>query len=164
MSPSVTPTVAPSTGPTPAEEDTVGGVNYCDTFIAVAPDSTATHAEIPPLRAGKPTIARIQFAMIHEDPYRYTSEDVLFASSPEGRHLDDSINEDDRLQLQARFFEAPRACLRASPLPKRFGWGLHFDRRGRVAVYGVDSDGYRDFVADPTLQQLAAMRSRRSRG
>lgn len=141
----------------------MGGVTYRDTFIAVAPDSTAKRAEIPPLRAGRPTIARMQFEMLRERPYRYTSEDVLFGSSPEGRDLEGSIDEDERLRLQANFFAAPRACLRASPLPKRFGWGLRFDSQGRIAVYGVDSEEYRDFVADPRLRQLAALRSRRSR-
>lgn len=56
------------------------GVNYRDTLIPAAPDSTAERGELPPLRAGKPTVARLQFELIHDHPYLYTSEDVHFAT------------------------------------------------------------------------------------
>lgn len=45
--------------------------------------------------------------------------------------------------LREQFFAASRACLRASPLGKRHGWGLHFDSAGRVALLDRDSDLYR---------------------
>jgi uncharacterized protein DUF6157 len=157
----VTSLFHPLRNPKP-EGEAVSGVNYRDTVIAVARDSVARHGEIPPLRAGKPTVARLQFEMIHEHPYQYTSEDVLFATSAEGRGLDGSLDDGRRLAMRLAFFEKPRACLRASPLAKQFGWGLHFDSHGRVAAYGVESEEYRRLLADPTLRQLEAMRSRRA--
>lgn len=142
--------------------EVVQGVNYRDTFIAIAPDSPVTRGEVPPLRSGRATVARLQFEMIHECPYSYTSEDVLFATSAEGRSLDDGLDEDERRRLQLAFFDKPRACLRASPLAKQFGWGLHFNSDARVGAYGVDSDEYQKLLADPALRHLTAMRTRRS--
>ena len=52
--------------------------NYVDTFIAVAPDSRAVTAEAPPSDPENPSIAARQFALLHEHPYEFTSDDVLF--------------------------------------------------------------------------------------
>jgi len=30
----------------------------------------------------------------------------------------------------------PHPCLRASMLPKRYGWGVHYDGNGRITLYG----------------------------
>jgi hypothetical protein len=32
-------------------------------------------------------------------------------------------------------------------LPKKYGWGLHFDAEGRIALVAVESDYYKAFVA-----------------
>ncbi|WP_298711512.1 DUF6157 family protein [Micrococcus sp. 2A] len=37
------------------------------------------------------------------------------------------------------FFAKSQACLRASPLGKRHGWGLHHDAEGRVALVPLGS-------------------------
>lgn len=62
------------------------------------------------------------------------------------------------------FFARPQACLRASPLPKTYGWGLHFDATGRVALYAVESPEYKRFIEDESISHLKAMRSRRASG
>jgi hypothetical protein len=58
--------------------------------------------------------------------------------------------------------------LRASDLGKKYGWGIHSDSQGRVALYSCDSDTYAalengEDPADPdvTVTTLAAMRSSR---
>ncbi len=56
----------------------------------------------------------------------------------------------------------PSACLRASSLAKRFGWGIHADAEGRVAIYAVDSKRYQAFARDPAIAQVRAMRSKRA--
>ena len=52
--------------------------------------------------------------------------------------------------------------MRASPLGKRFGWGVHADAEGRIAIYAVDSKRYQALAADPELTQVRAMRSKRA--
>lgn len=59
--------------------------NCFNTFIQVAEDCPARTGEEPPLRAGKPTVACLQYGMIAKAPYKYTSDDVIFATSASGR-------------------------------------------------------------------------------
>jgi hypothetical protein len=65
--------------------------------------------------------------------------------------------------MREQYFSEPRACLRASPLPTAYGWGLHFDAEGRITLHAVDSADYARLAEDPALTQLRAMRSSRSR-
>ena len=52
--------------------------NYYDTFIEVADDSPAKEGEVPPSKNETPTLASLQFKMIYEHPYHFTSDDVVF--------------------------------------------------------------------------------------
>ena len=52
--------------------------NYSDTFIQVATDSKAKSAIVPVEKGGKETIASLQYKLIVNNPYKYTSDDVLF--------------------------------------------------------------------------------------
>ena len=64
-----------------------GVVGYTNTFIAVAEDCRAATGEVPLARAGDPTVASAQYAMLAA-PGRWTQEDVLLASSPQVRGQD----------------------------------------------------------------------------
>jgi hypothetical protein len=87
--------------------------------------------------------------------------DVQFAVHLARSGLSPAEQTAQRESLQRAFFSKPRACFRASPLPKKFGWGVHYDADGRLAIYAVESDDYRRLTNDPSLKQLAAMRSSR---
>ncbi|MGZ3352581.1 MAG: DUF6157 family protein, partial [Xanthobacteraceae bacterium] len=135
--------------------------NSSNTFIGVADDCPASSARIPPERSGKPTVATLQYAMIKGAPYTYTSDDVVFATSAAGRALGDGVVEAERQEAREQFFSRGQACLRASALGKTFGWGVHSDAHGRVAIFAVDSPEYRRLAADPRIKQVKAMRSKR---
>lgn len=75
-----------------------------------------------------------------------------------GRDLD----ADERRAAEDAFLATPQPCFRASPLPTTHGWGVHCDHEGRIALVGVDTAEYRRLANDPTLTQLAAMRSKRA--
>lgn len=137
-----------------------GVVGYTNTFIAVAEDCRAATGEVPMERAGGPTVASTQYAMLAAAPGQWTQEDVLLASSPQVRGRD--IDEAELRGLRQEYFSQPRACLRASPLPKSFGWGLHYDADGRITLHGVDSPEYAQLSSDASLTQLRAMRSSRA--
>ncbi len=134
-------------------------VGYTNTFIRVAEDCRATTGEVPPERGGAPTVAGVQYAMLAAAPGRWTQEDVLIASAPGVRGLD--LDGDELERRKAEYFAEPRACLRASPLGKTYGWGLHYDADGRITLHAVGSESYERLAADPTLTQLRAMRSKR---
>ena len=133
---------------------------YANTFISVAEDCRATTGEVPPARGAGPTVAGVQHAMLAGEPGRWTQEDVLIASAPGVRGRTDLTSEELE-RFTAEYFAEPRACLRASPLGKTYGWGLHYDAEGRITLHAVGSESYARLAADPELTQLRAMRSKR---
>lgn len=132
--------------------------NYYNTFIEVAEDCPTGAAEIPPLREGKPpTVARLQFDLVAEAPYQHTSDDLIFATHATRNGIADA----DLAAARETFFSKGKACLRASPLAKRYGWGIHHDADGRVALVPAGSDEYDRLAADPDIAHVKAMRSKR---
>jgi len=132
--------------------------NYASTFIQVADDCPVTEAEVPRAKADKATVASLQYDLLAAKPYELTSDDLLFEVHATRRGVTDS----DREQARNAFFAKSQACLRASPLGKRYGWGLHHDEHGRVALVGLGTEEYARLAKDDTLKQLKAMRSKRA--
>lgn len=130
--------------------------NSPNTFIAVAPDSTRTLALPPPERA-TPTVAQLQFELLIEAPYRHTSDDVIWTTQATRTGIDPA---DPR--ARADFFRRGQPCLRTSPLTRRYGWGVHADHEGRVALIAIDDPNYARLSADQALTQTQAMRTRRA--
>jgi hypothetical protein len=52
--------------------------NYQNTLIEVAADCPVGKAEILPIKGTTQTVANIQFEMISKNPYKFTSDEVLF--------------------------------------------------------------------------------------
>ena len=136
----------------------MGTTNYASTFIQIADDCPVDEAEAPPESAKGPTIASLQHALIAAHPYEYTSDDVLF----ETYAVRNAIPVEERAAARAAFFARDQACLRASPLGKRWGWGIHSDEEARVALVPLGSDEYEEKAGDESLTQLKAMRSKRA--
>ncbi|GAA1303284.1 hypothetical protein Psi02_80250 [Planotetraspora silvatica] len=138
-------------------------LHYYDTLIAVADDCPVDGAVVPALRGGKETVAVIQFEMISGAPGGLTQEDVLFETWLR-RQESDVPSAFERAELRARFFSRSQACLRASPLPKKYGWGLLFDTAGRVTLCPMGSVEYQEIIAGEVLgiTVLKAMRSKRA--
>lgn len=129
--------------------------NYKDTFIAIADDCPAASGEIPPAKADTKTVANMQFDLISKNPYKYTSDDILFQVFATRNGLPESAYKEAREQ----FFSKGQACFRASPLTKRYGWGVHSDKDGKIAIYGVESAVYKKFITDKTMTVVKAMKS-----
>ena len=129
--------------------------NYENTFIAIADDSPAAQAEVPPIKANAKTVANIQFEMLNKNPYKFTSDDVLFQVYAERNDLSESELEEARKM----FFSKGQPCFRASPLTKRYGWGIHNNQEGKIAMYGLGTDEYERFLNDKGLKVVKAMKS-----
>lgn len=131
--------------------------NYHNAFIEVAPDCPVDVAERPPARGAGPSVAELQFRLLTERPYELTSDELLF----EVHAIRQGVDPADRDAERERFLARSQACLRASPLPKRYGWGVHHDDAERVALVAVESPEYARLRDDPALEHRAAMRSSR---
>lgn len=127
---------------------------YRNTFIQVSEDCPAPIATEPPPGG----LAGLEFSLLADAPYRYTQDELQFATYLAHKKIPESEND----QARKEYFSKPHACLRASPLAKRWGWGFHFDEKGKVALVGLGSPEYQAFLADKALQQLKGMRNKRA--
>jgi hypothetical protein len=127
----------------PARAADQHSVDYFDTFIAVAPDSAAESATSPPTKPETPSIAARTHSLIAGNPYGLTSGDVIFTVWADRR----DIPQKDRAAARTEFYSKGQPCLRSSDLGKRYGWGIHSDAEGRVALYPVDSPEYAAFAS-----------------
>lgn len=129
--------------------------NYYDAFIEVAEDCPVKKAEIP----GKEgSVANLQYIMLHKNPYKHTSDDVLFGVYASRNNIAKSKLK----QEKEKFFSKGQPCFRSSSLTKRYGWGVHSDSEGKIALVPVDSKKYKQFKNDEKLKHLKAMRSKKA--
>lgn len=134
----------------------IHSTNYSNTFIEVAEDCPAIAGEIP--QEGKQkSIAVLQYEMLINSPYQYSSDDVLFTVNAIRKDIPEANWQKER----EFFFSKGQACFRASPLTKRYGWGVHSDHKGRIALFGRESQKYQQFIEDSTVAKVRAMRSKR---
>lgn len=105
----------------------------------------------------KKTIGEIQFELLYRNDYKYTQEEVLFETHM--RHKE--IPESERAAEKEAFFAKSQACMRTSPLGKKYGWGLHFNEDGYVKLVAVESDEYQEFANQKNLTITSAMKSKR---
>lgn len=131
--------------------------NYENTFIEAAEDSPAIVGEIPKVKGDTKTVAASQFEIISKNPYKFTSDDVLFQVFADKNALTKS----EYAAAIEQFFSKGQACLRASPLTKRYGWGVHNDKDGKIALYGIETPEYQKFLKDKNLKVVKVMRTSR---
>lgn len=130
--------------------------NYQNTFIEVAEDSLISESKIPPEKKEK-TMANLQYEIILKNPYKYTSDDIIF----ECYSIKNAITKREKPAERQKFFSKGQPCLRCSPLAKTYGFGIHHNNEGKVALYPLGSEDYQKFLKDDTVTKVKAMRSKR---
>jgi Family of unknown function (DUF6157) len=135
----------------------VHSTNYINTFIVIAEDCPVAKGEVPPLKGDAKTAATIQFEMISQHPYTFTSDDVLFQVFADKNDL----TKTEYKKAREEFFSKGQPCFRASPLTKRYGWGVHYNKDGKMAIYSAATAEYKKLMNDKTLQVLKAMKSKK---
>jgi hypothetical protein len=86
--------------------------------------------------------------MFTNNPYAYTSDEALYEVNGTRRELG-----------KKEFFSKGQPSLRFIALSKRYGWGVHCNAEGKVAIYAVQSPEYKNLSSDKALRQLKAVRS-----
>ena len=135
----------------------VHSTNYYDTFIEVAEDTKVTCGTIPSSKGDKKTVAEMQYELISANPFKYTSDDIFFKVFADRNDLIKAEYEQARIV----FFSKGQPCFRASPLTKTYGFGVHSDSKGRIAIYGCETEEYQRLLHDESLKVIKAMKSRK---
>lgn len=134
-----------------------------DTFVLVAPDCPAPVGTMPKVRGSSPTVAGLQHELLVGQPYTLTLEELMVAVHIRRAGLSPAEAEANATEIQALLFGKPYPCMRASPLPKTYGWGVHHDADGRIALFGVESAEYRRLAGGGHgLKVVTAMRNKRA--
>lgn len=102
-------------------------------------------------------MAEMQYEMIAKNPYKFTSDDIFFQVFADRKDL----TKDEHGKARKEFFSKGQPCFRASPLTKTYGFGIHSDGNGKVALYGMETEAYQQFLANPEVKKVKAMRSKR---
>lgn len=131
--------------------------NYYNTFIEIAEDSKVKQGDMPPIKGDKRTIANLQFDMLYDNPYQYTSDEVLFGVFA----LRKGFSKGELDEEREHYFSKGQACFRASPLSKSYGWGIHSNEEGKIAIYGAETEEYKKILTDHSIKKVKAMRSKR---
>ncbi|MCC6601417.1 MAG: hypothetical protein IT223_12205 [Crocinitomicaceae bacterium] len=129
--------------------------NYIDTFIEVAEDTKVSCGTKPTSKVNRKTIAEMQYEMLVNNPYEYTSDDILFQVFADRNDLTKA----EYKQAREQFFSKGQPCFRASPLTKTYGFGIHADSNGKVAIFGMETELYEKLQNDPKLSKTKAMRT-----
>jgi hypothetical protein len=133
-------------------------MNYDDTLIEVAADCPATEGQVPQARGGKKTKAVVEYELLVKHPYTYTEEDIAF----EVYAVLHDIPKASWPKEREKFLSKGHPHLRVSALAKRYGWGIHNNVDGKIALIAVESRDYERLVKDPRTTKVKAFRSTRA--
>lgn len=116
---------------------------------------------MPLPRGEKPTVASLEYEFLSTNPYVLTHRDLVVRVEARRRAIPEPLPPETYATLEAELFAKPRACMRASPLPKNYGWGVHHDAEGRIGLAALGSDDYARLAATTPIV-VKAMRSKRA--
>ncbi|MBL3645221.1 hypothetical protein JMN23_22955 [Bacillus sp. RHFB] len=132
-------------------------MSYKNTLITISEDSKVSSAKVPVKRNENPTIAYIEHDLINNNPYKFTQEDVQFKTYL----IKNQMEAENAAELREQFLSKSKACFRASPLVKNYGWGIHYNNQGKIAIYDVNSEMYNHLLKQDDITKLKGMRSKR---
>jgi hypothetical protein len=133
-------------------------MNYYDTLIEVADDCPAHEAQVPRTRGAKKTKAVVEYELLAKHPYKYTEEDIAFEMHAVLHDIPKAIWPTER----KKFLSKGHPHLRVSALAKRYGWGIHNNAEGKIALVAVESSEYKQLLNDPRITKIMAFRSKRA--
>lgn len=132
-------------------------MSYKNTLITISEDSKVSSAKVPVIKNEKPTIAYIEHDVINNNTYKFTQEDVQFKTYLTKNQME----AENSAELREQFFSKSKACFRASPLVKNYGWGIHYNNQGKIAIFDVNSEMYNQLLKQDDITKLKGMRSKR---
>jgi hypothetical protein len=133
-------------------------MNYYHTLIEVADDCPCSEAKVPHAKGGKKTKPVLEYQLIASHPYKYTEEDIAFETYAILHDIPKALLP----RARRHFLSKGHPHLRVSALVKRYGWGIHNNAEGKIALVAVESPEYTKFMHDPRTTKVKAFRSTRA--
>ena len=127
-------------------------------MIEVADDCPVTEARVPQARGAKKTKAVVEYELLVKHPYTYTEEDIAFEVYAVLHDIPKASWPNER----EKFLSKGHPHLRVSALAKRYGWGIHNNVEGKIALVAVESPEYKRLTKDPRTAKTKAFRSKRA--
>ncbi len=139
--------------------------NYYNTFIAVSPDCSAEYGQVPQDKKSGRTKPSLEYELASQ-PYAYTQKELMFEVHARHKGISEGELAERKADLQQAFYAKPTACMRASMLPKKYGWGIHFNGEGKMKLIARESEEYAYFAegGDREVKVVPGMRSSRKPG
>jgi hypothetical protein len=139
-------------------------MSYTDTFIEAADDCPEAVGIAPLSRGDKPSVPVLEYELLSKSPYKHTQDELIFIVHVTRQGLTPAALKARGKAVHAELFAKPHPCMRASQLTKRWGWGIHHDENGRMAIYARGSREYADLVSGKAKAKtvLKAMRNKRA--
>jgi hypothetical protein len=100
----------------------------------------------------------VEYGLLVEHPYTCTEEDIAF----EVYAVLHDIPKVSRPKEREMFLSKGHPHLRVSALAKRYGWGIHNNAEGKIALIAVESPDYKRLLKDPHITKIKAFRSKRA--
>ena len=136
-------------------------MSYINAFITVSEDCPVNSSEIPKAKRDKKPAHLIQYELLTEDPYTYTHEDLVYEVYIRHKEFPEEELKAHGKEIREKLLSKGHPCMRASALVKRYGYGAHYDGKGTIAIYPMESKEYKNFVKDGNLKKYPGMKTKR---
>lgn len=133
-------------------------MTYVNTFVRLADDCPVKTGVVPQSNRLPKPHHLLQYELLIQAPYTYTHEELLL----EVYRRRDEVPDEELEDYRARLWERKHPCLRASMLPKKYGWGIHYNEQGKIAIYPAGSEAYDGWLENSQTTVLPAMRNSRA--
>ncbi|MBD0383017.1 hypothetical protein ICC18_23175 [Paenibacillus sp. WST5] len=117
-----------------------------DSFVQVSPDCPVERGIEPTTKKEGKTAHMIQYELLSQHPYMFTLEDLIYEVHIRHKQIPDTEVDARGEEIRAELFQKSHPCMRASMLPKKHGWGVHYNEEGKIALYAMESEEYQQFV------------------
>jgi len=132
-------------------------MTYINSFITASEDSGTFHSVVPQPHGERIPLHLIQYNLLVHHPYYYDHNSLIFEVYLIQKGKSADMAQDERKQLWDELFSKNHPCMRNSLLVTKYGFGVHYNHDGKMALYPIESNEYKQWAADPAIHKIKGM-------
>lgn len=101
-------------------------------FILVAEDCPVERGTVPESKRGSRTVPMYTYEVLFQHPYEYTEDELQ--------------HEVHVVHRGVKNFDPGTRDLKRNELPKKWGWGIHYNENRKVALVGCETEEYKQLA------------------